>query len=100
MVHQMRPVDQLRQILMDKRGPDNDQVKAFFKLHKVILKRVTFWVWTGKVKGSLGSQPTKNVQALWFCAILSYSLSRNPYFLFKNTILLQTFAPVPIQNII
>ncbi|XP_064606018.1 nuclear pore complex protein Nup155-like [Liolophura sinensis] len=34
-VHKMRPVDQLRQILMDKQGPDNEEVKAFFKLHKV-----------------------------------------------------------------
>lgn len=47
----LRPVDQLRQLLIDCQGPDAEEVKAFFRLHKVIdcLCAVleyytTFWV--------------------------------------------------------
>lgn len=31
----MRPVDQLRQLLIDCQGPDAEEVKAFFRLHKL-----------------------------------------------------------------
>ncbi|KAL4235731.1 hypothetical protein ACF0H5_004123 [Mactra antiquata] len=31
----LRPVDQLRQLLIDCQGPDADEVKAFFRLHKI-----------------------------------------------------------------
>ncbi|XP_062607131.1 nuclear pore complex protein Nup155-like [Saccostrea cucullata] len=31
----MRPVDQLRQLLIDFQGPDAEEVKAFFRLHKI-----------------------------------------------------------------
>lgn len=33
----LRPVDQLRQLLIDCQGPDAEEVKAFFlRLHKVV----------------------------------------------------------------
>ena len=32
-VSKLRPVDQLRQLLIDHGGPDNDVVRAFFTLH-------------------------------------------------------------------
>ncbi|KAL5017128.1 hypothetical protein ScPMuIL_006717 [Solemya velum] len=31
----LRPVDQLRQLLIDCQGPDAEEVKAFFRLHKI-----------------------------------------------------------------
>ncbi|XP_052257804.1 nuclear pore complex protein Nup155-like [Dreissena polymorpha] len=31
----LRPVDQLRQLLIDCQGPDSEEVKAFFRLHKI-----------------------------------------------------------------
>ncbi|WAR23622.1 NU155-like protein, partial [Mya arenaria] len=34
-VSKLRPVDQLRQLLIDCQGPDADEVKAFFRLHKI-----------------------------------------------------------------
>ncbi|KAK3595250.1 hypothetical protein CHS0354_010857 [Potamilus streckersoni] len=34
-LHKMRPVDQLRQLLIDFQGPDSEEVKAFFRLHKI-----------------------------------------------------------------
>ncbi|XP_059140242.1 nuclear pore complex protein Nup155-like [Physella acuta] len=34
-LQKLRPLEQLRQLLIDCRGPDSEHVKAFFRLHKV-----------------------------------------------------------------
>ncbi|XP_013406007.1 nuclear pore complex protein Nup155 [Lingula anatina] len=34
LMNKLRPVDQLRQLLLNNNGPDSEEVKAFFKLHR------------------------------------------------------------------
>ena len=34
-LQKLRPVEQLKQLMMECAGPDAEQVKAFFRLHKV-----------------------------------------------------------------
>ena len=40
----LRPVDQLRLLLIDSQGPDAEEVKGFFRLHKVHINLVDWLI--------------------------------------------------------